>query len=156
MLMLETNQFQTRRRNDYDNPELKKQWEAAQVEGIESLADSLINVDTQKGPYQARIYSENVKWLLARRSAARYGDRLDITSGVTTVDISKALSDAKARAMVATSDAQDSLSGAIDAVLIGEDIATRSEAGGELGNGESADSGACIAEGEDSLAKLLG
>lgn len=100
-LMMEVQAFQLRRRKDYADPKLKAQWDAAALEGIESLADSLVDVDTRKGPYQARIYSENIKWLLARRAAAKYGDRLDITQGVTTVDISRALEDARARAMVA-------------------------------------------------------
>jgi hypothetical protein len=106
-LMLEVPQFQQRRAYDKENPELAKRWEAAALEGIEALADSLVDVDTRKGPYQARIYSENVKWLLARRAAAKYGDRLDITQGVTTVDIAQALSDARSRAMVKQADVRE-------------------------------------------------
>lgn len=98
-LLMSLPMFNARRRNEYEHPELKERWERAKVEGIESLADSLISVDEKKGPYQARIYSENIKWLLARRAAPIYGDRLDLTQGVTTVDISKALSDARARAV---------------------------------------------------------
>lgn len=94
-------EFQTRRRKDYDVPALLKLWQHAQMEGIECLADTLITADKDKNPFQARIYSENIKWLLARRNAARYGDRLDITQGITTVDIARALEDARARAMVA-------------------------------------------------------
>lgn len=131
-LLIEVTQFQQRRAYDKEDPARAKEWDAAALEGIEALADSLVDVDTRKGPYQARIYSENVKWLLARRAAAKYGDRLDITQGVTTVDIAQALSDARARAMVAHA----------APVQIGEQVIEGVE-------GEQVDSG------DEALAKLL-
>lgn len=97
-LQLGVNEFQVLRRADLAHPIYKTQWETAMIEGVEALADTLVTVDSIKQPYQARIYSDNVKWLLARRAAAKYGDRLDITAGVTTVDIAKALGDATSRA----------------------------------------------------------
>jgi hypothetical protein len=66
--------------------------------GFDILADSLLdipdcNVDVQR----ARLLSDNIKWLLARRASASYGDRMQVEHK-HTVDLRGALSQAKERA----------------------------------------------------------
>lgn len=67
--------------------------------GFEVLADSLTTIPEEIPDVQvARLKSDNVKWLLARRASAKYGDRLDININ-ETVNIRGALEAAKARAL---------------------------------------------------------
>lgn len=67
--------------------------------GLDGLADSLIDMcdDETIAAHVLRQKSDNIKWLLARRAAKRYGDRLDINVN-QTVDIGGALIEARKRA----------------------------------------------------------
>lgn len=76
----------------------EQKYSIAQEQGFEHDADSLKTAhDDIPDPMKARLFSENNRWLLARRAAHRYGDRLDITVG-QTVDMTQALTDARRRA----------------------------------------------------------
>lgn len=71
---------------------------SAQEQGFEHDADKLKTAHEDiPDPLRARLFSENNRWLLSRRAAHRYGDRLDITVG-QTVDMTQALIDARKRA----------------------------------------------------------
>lgn len=74
----------------------------AQDIGFELDADSLKTIadeylDVQRG----KLKSENIKWLLSRRAAFKYGDRLDLNVN-QTVDINAALLEARGRAIPAS------------------------------------------------------
>lgn len=65
--------------------------------GAEVQADDLLKIpqrieDTNK----ARLLSDNSKWLLSRRHAKRYGDRVDINV-TKTVDVKGAMQEARER-----------------------------------------------------------
>lgn len=77
----------------------EQKFSRARSEGLEELADDLVTVadeyhDVQRG----RLKSENVRWLLSKRKAHIYGDRIDLNVN-QTVDIGGALRDARARAI---------------------------------------------------------
>ena len=69
----------------------------ARKNGLELLADDLVTAHTDDPDIQrAKLKSENVRWLLARRLPAQYGDRLAVdVSG--QIDLAAALRDANAR-----------------------------------------------------------
>jgi len=76
----------------------EKAYNLAQEQGFEHDADKLKTAHEDiPDPLKARLFSENNRWLLSRRAASKYGDRLDITVG-QTVDMSQALIDARKRA----------------------------------------------------------
>ena len=84
----------------------RESFACARDQGLDQLADDLIDladqyVDVQK----ARLKSDNIKWLLARRAHKRYGDKLDINMH-QTVDIGGALIDARKRALQPASNLQ--------------------------------------------------
>lgn len=67
--------------------------------GYEIQADSLVTIpDTYADVQKARLKSENIRWLLARRAAHRYGDRLEVNVN-QTVDIGGAIAEARKRAL---------------------------------------------------------
>lgn len=69
----------------------------AQTIGFEAQADSLLTIpDECTDVNVARLKSDNLKWLLARRAREQYGDKLDVTLN-QTVNIKDALSEAKNR-----------------------------------------------------------
>lgn len=81
------------------HPDFKITFEHARQEGLEQMADGLITaaddyVDVQRG----RLKSDNVKWLLSKRKPEIYGDKVDIHVS-QTIDITAALTEAKARAV---------------------------------------------------------
>lgn len=79
-------------------PLFSKKYAQARNEGLEHLADSLIDIsNNEPDVLRARVKSENIKWLLSKRKAAVYGDKLEMSVN-TTVDIQSALDEAKARA----------------------------------------------------------
>lgn len=66
-------------------------------QGYEIHADSLVTIHEDIPDFhKATLKSNNLKWLLARRLASKYGDRLDLTVN-QTVSISDALVEAKRR-----------------------------------------------------------
>lgn len=85
-------------------PDFNNAFEHARQEGLEHLADGLMTahddiVDVQR----ARLKSDNAKWLLSKRKPSVYGDKVDIHV-TQTIDITAALSEAKARALAAKSE----------------------------------------------------
>lgn len=69
----------------------------AQSDGYDILAESLLNIpDEYEDVNKARLKSDNVKWMLARRAHAKYGDRIDLNV-TQTVDIKSALLEARER-----------------------------------------------------------
>lgn len=70
--------------------------------GFDVLADQLIEIPEQiEDVNRARLKSDNIKWLLARRGHAKYGDRLEVNVN-QIVDIRSALDEAKRRALPAS------------------------------------------------------
>ena len=65
--------------------------------GAEVLADSLLGLtDTEADVNRARLKSDNIKWILSRRHAAKFGDRIDVNVNAT-VDLTSAISEARNR-----------------------------------------------------------
>ena len=76
----------------------KKQFEQCRETGLHLLADDLITVsETMEDIGRAKLKSDNLRWLLSRRLSASYGDKITIDVN-KTVDIGKALSEARDRA----------------------------------------------------------
>lgn len=56
-------------------------------ESEDMMADMLINIDQfHPDAKMAKVISENIKWLLARRRGAEYGDRMVVETKSTTQD----------------------------------------------------------------------
>lgn len=71
----------------------------ARQEGLEQLADDLITIpDTYADVLRGRLKSENVRWLLSKRKAETYGDRVELNVN-HQVDIGTALNEARRRAL---------------------------------------------------------
>lgn len=82
------------RQND---PEFDAQASSAQNSGFEIQADGLLTIyDEEEDVNKARGKSDNLKWVLARRAASRYGDKMTLDVN-NTIDLKGALSDARAR-----------------------------------------------------------
>lgn len=82
-----------------ENPEFERSFNQARQNGLEILADRLIDMhDEQPDVNKARLASDNYKWLLSKRKPLIYGERLDINLN-QTVDIRGALGEAKQRAL---------------------------------------------------------
>lgn len=78
-------------------PDFDKAVNDALVMSYEALADSLITIPDQEGdPHRLRLKSENIKWLLARRFASRYGDKVSIDVA-GTVDLNLAIAEGMKR-----------------------------------------------------------
>lgn len=80
------------------HPEYNENFSQARDEGYDVLADGLVGI-TERIPdvQRARLESENMRWLLARRKSRVYGDKLDLTVQ-HTIDIAAALTEGKRRA----------------------------------------------------------
>lgn len=90
--------FWTYRQHDHD---YQNMFEQARQEGLEHLADGLITAHEDIADVQrARLKSDNAKWLLSKRKPSVYGDKVDIHVS-QTIDITAALTEAKARALPA-------------------------------------------------------
>ena len=75
----------------------REKFAVARDEGLESLADGLITVaDDYLDPQRARVKSESVRWLLSKRKASVYGDRVDLNVS-SNVNLLAALADARSR-----------------------------------------------------------
>lgn len=69
----------------------------AQIMGFEIQADSLLTIAEENPDVnKARLQSDNLKWVLARRAAAKYGDKMTLDVNAT-LDIGDALKEAKSR-----------------------------------------------------------
>lgn len=76
----------------------------ARAQGMELLADELTTIAENQAldPQRAKLKSENIRWLLARRLPHAYGDRLEVK--VERVDVSAALIEARQRLLRPSSD----------------------------------------------------
>jgi hypothetical protein len=93
-------------------PDFLNTFEQARQEGLEHLADGLITAHEDEVDVQrARLKSDNAKWLLSKRKPSVYGDKVDIHVS-QTIDISAALAEARSRAVIDVTPAQQ----VIDAV----------------------------------------
>jgi transposase len=82
------------------NSAFENRYAHAQSIGFEVQADSLLEITEQEQDVnKARLKSDNLKWILARRAASRYGDRIDVNVH-QTVDIGGALSEARRRVIL--------------------------------------------------------
>lgn len=80
-------------------PHFNSSFEQARQEGLEHLADGLIDAHkTEPDVQRARLKSDNAKWLLSKRKPTIYGDKVDIHVS-QTIDIGSALSEARKRAL---------------------------------------------------------
>lgn len=80
-----------------DNPSFDESYRRAQETGFEVQADQLFDIPHEiEDVNKARLLSDNIKWVLARRARDRYGDKLDVNLN-QTVDIKGALADARSR-----------------------------------------------------------
>lgn len=81
------------------DPKFSQEFGRARSEGLELIADTLLTmVDDVPDVNKARLKSDNIKWLLSKRKAHTYGDRLDVNVN-HTVDIGGALAEARSRAL---------------------------------------------------------
>lgn len=89
------------------NPEFENIFATARLEGLEHLADDLLDIadDQSIDVNRARLKSDNSKWVLSKRKPQIYGDRLNLEVN-TTIDIGTALKEARSRvALPKTSEA---------------------------------------------------
>lgn len=119
------------------NPDFERRWLAARRQGVETQVDSLLDVHERMSHFQARIVSDNLRWRAARLMPETFGDRIDLTQGVTAIDITKALTDARARAGIEDKSIVDAE--LVEARLIESEHAGSSLDGSSDGN-EHADS----------------
>lgn len=79
-------------------PSLDSALQSARNSGLDVIADDLIDIaDTYGDPLQARVKSDNIKWLLTKRKPKEYGDQLNINVE-QKVSITGAMAEAARRA----------------------------------------------------------
>ena len=95
-------------RNYIDRDEkLNALYVEADQRGSDAMADALINIDNHRihgnsDPKMAKVISDNIKWVLARRKPKEFGDRVQVDHSVTVdVTITTALDAARRRVSVA-------------------------------------------------------
>ena len=54
----------------------------------DAMADALLRIDNHElyghsNPQMAKVMSDNIKWLLSKRKAKTYGDKLEVTHNIT-------------------------------------------------------------------------
>lgn len=90
--------------------------------GYDELADGLLSIHTDESLDAQRLglYSANLKWVLARRKPAEYGDKIEVKQNVS-LDLGQALAEAKLRRereVIELQDSgQDNATEALDALL---------------------------------------
>lgn len=77
---IEIVQFRAQLKRD---PALQEMYEDAQQRSYDAMADALINIDNHKIHGQsdakmAKVISDNIKWVLARRNAKNFGDKIEV------------------------------------------------------------------------------
>lgn len=70
------------------DPRLQEMYIDAERRGYDALADALIHIDNdsvhgQSDPKMAKVISDNIKWILARRDTKRFGDRIEVKHELT-------------------------------------------------------------------------
>ena len=89
----------------------------------DAMADALINIDNhrvhgQSDPKMAKVISDNIKWVLSKRDAQRFGERVQVDHSVS-VDIAITTALDAARRRVPQIEQGD----VIDAQVVSEDDA---------------------------------
>jgi hemoglobin-like flavoprotein len=83
-------------------PQLSQLYAHAQQTKAELYADEIIEIaDTILDPNKARVMVDARKWVASKIKPDKYGDRIDLNI-TQSVDITKALSDAKQRVVLST------------------------------------------------------
>jgi hypothetical protein len=83
--------------------DLQDLYTEADQRGADAMADALINIDNhrvhgQSDPKMAKVISDNIKWVLAKRKPKEFGDRVQVDHSVTVdVAITTALDAARRR-----------------------------------------------------------
>ena len=92
-----------------ENAPFQTLFSRAQAEGLELWADEIKESAAEFEDVQrARLHSDNLKWLLARKLAHKYGDRLNVdVQG--SVDLVGVLADARRRLLPVSNQQQDAL-----------------------------------------------
>jgi hypothetical protein len=67
---------------------LQEQLAEAEQRGRDAMADALVQIDNhsiygQSNPQMAKVVSDNIKWLLSKRDAKRFGEKLEVTHNIT-------------------------------------------------------------------------
>lgn len=83
-----------------NDAQLQEMHEAAEQQSHDAMADALINIDNDPvhgvtDPKMAKVISDNIKWVLARRDAKRFGDRIEVNHHLSA---DRAITDALTRA----------------------------------------------------------
>lgn len=70
------------------SPQLQELLHEAETRGYDAMADALLRIDNdtiygQSDPKMAKVISDNIKWLLARRRQKEYGDRVTVQHNIT-------------------------------------------------------------------------
>lgn len=106
-----------------ENDQLKDMYVEAERRSHDAMADALINIDNHKihgqsDPKMAKVISDNIKWVLSKRDAQRFGERVQVDHSVSVdIAITTALDAARRRVPVADQ------SNIIDAEIVSEDDA---------------------------------
>lgn len=80
------------------DPKRNDAYKTAREVSTHALADKLVSVITDESltDFQKRLYSDNVKWLTARRNKKDYGEKIEIEQN-TSIDLKLALKQAESR-----------------------------------------------------------
>lgn len=70
------------------NAQLQELYVEAMQRGHDAMADALISIDNHRihgrsDPKMAKVISDNIKWLLERRAAKKYGAKLEVQHNLT-------------------------------------------------------------------------
>lgn len=83
----------------YQDEDFVSELKHVQANAADELADTLLTIpDTYGDPIRASLKSSNIKWLLSKRFADRYGDKLSIKNE-TIVRIDETLKNARKRVL---------------------------------------------------------
>lgn len=110
--------------------ELAEQMQEALVLGRDAMADALLDPQAHvlygsTDPKMAKIYSDNIKWLLARLDRERFGDRIDVKQEITLAfAITDELEKARARSQLALPPVADFIDVEFSTVYDDEDISS--------------------------------
>jgi len=81
-----------------NNLSFKTKFNDAREDGYDALADQLLTITNEESDHnKAKVKSDNIKWLLSKRKANVYGDKIEVNMNAT-IDIGATLAEAKARA----------------------------------------------------------
>lgn len=110
-----------------ENEQLKEMYVEAERRSHDAMADALINIDNhrihgQSDPKMAKVISDNIKWVLSKRDAQRFGERVQVDHSVS-VDIAITTALDAARRRVPQIEQGD----VIDAQIVSEDDAIMRE-----------------------------